>query len=126
MNVPTDRRYTEHDEWFLTEGDLLVIGITDFAQDALGDLVHVELPDVGKKLSNGDVACEVESVKAVAEVYSPVDGTIAEVNAAVGDDAEIVNRDPYGAGWILKIRVAPGTDLSHLLDAGAYGRKIGG
>ena len=124
MNIPNDRKYTDHDEWAQIDGDVLTLGITDFAQDALGELVHIELPEVGDSLEAGDAACEVESVKAVAEVFSPVGGEIIEVNEALDGEEETVNNDPYGAGWLVKIRVSDG-DLSGCLDADAYAQKIG-
>lgn len=125
MNIPANLRYTDHDEWFLLDGDVCTVGITDFAQDALGDLVHVELPKVGAKFAVGAAVCEVESVKAVAEVYTSVAGEIVAVNSAVEDDAETVNKDPYGAGWLFKIKVADTSALSALHDAAAYQKKIG-
>lgn len=120
MQYPGELKYTQHDEWARIEGDILVLGISDFAQDALGELVHVELPDVGRAVSAGDAICEVESVKAVAEVYSPVDGEVVEVNGALDGQEEAVNRDPYGAGWLVKIRIADAAQLSNLLDAASY------
>ena len=122
MKIPADLKYTDHDEWVRVEGDTLVVGITDYAQDQLGELVHVELPKVGKAVKAGDVVCEVESVKAVAEIYSPADGTVTEVNTALEDGAEQINRDPY-ASWIYKLRVA--APPAGLLDAAAYQAKVG-
>ena len=124
MNVPEHLHYTEHDEWIRVEGDVIVIGITDHAQDALGELVHVELPEVGDSFEAAAAVCEVESVKAVAEVYTPVAGEVIEVNEEVGDEAERINEDPYGAGWLVKLRVSEAP--SGLLDAAAYRDKIGG
>ena len=121
MNIPRDRQYTDHDEWVRTEGDLLVVGISDYAQDQLGELVHVELPAVGKKVRAGEVVCEVESVKAVAEIYAPATGEVAEVNTALEDAAESINSDPYGS-WIYKLRVA--SPPAGLLDAAAYESKV--
>ena len=111
MNIPSDLKYTDHDEWIRSEGNVLTIGISDFAQDQLGEIVHVELPEVGTTLSAGDAACEVESVKAVAEVYTPVAGTIVAVNEALEDAAESINE-------------ATGT-ASGLMDAAAYTAKVG-
>ena len=122
MNVPSDLQYTEHDEWIRTEGTVLVIGISDFAQDQLGEIVHVELPDVGKQLKAGDAACEVESVKAVAEVFTPVSGRIVAVNSDLEDDAAAVNSDPYGS-WLFKIEATSAPE--GLMDAASYGAKIG-
>jgi glycine cleavage system H protein len=120
MQYPGELKYTQHDEWARIEGDILVLGISDFAQDALGELVHVELPEVGRAVSAGDAICEVESVKAVAEVYTPVDGEVVEVNGALDGQEETINRDPYGAGWLVKIRIADAAQLSSLLDAASY------
>jgi glycine cleavage system H protein len=124
MKVPSDLRYTEHDEWVRLEGGVATIGVTDYAQDQLGDLVHIELAKVGKALRVGDAACEVESVKAVAEVFSPVAGTIVAANADLEDAAERINEDPY-ENWLFKVQVAEGTSLDHLMDASTYLAKIG-
>jgi glycine cleavage system H protein len=124
MNVPTDIRYTNHDEWVRVEDETITIGLTDYAQDALGELVHVEFPDVGDTIDRGDPVCEVESVKAVAEVYSPIDGEIIEINEAIEDEAEIINSDPYGEGWLVKMRIINGDGLGELIDAAAYSEKI--
>jgi glycine cleavage system H protein len=122
MNVPAALQYTSHDEWVKVEGDLVTVGITDYAQDQLGELVHVELPAVGKKVAAGAVVCEVESVKAVAEIYSPAAGEVVAVNEALEDGAEAINKDPYGS-WIyqLKVSAAP----AGLLSAADYQKKIG-
>ena len=122
MKIPENLKYTDHDEWVRIEGDTIVVGITDFAQDQLGEIVHVELPSVGKKVDHGKVVCEVESVKAVAEIYAPVAGEVVEVNEALEDAAEQINSDPYGA-WIYKLKVS-GTPTG-LLDPAAYKAKIG-
>tara|TARA_Y100000589_G_C26761364_1_gene469927 strand:- start:86 stop:466 length:381 start_codon:yes stop_codon:yes gene_type:complete len=123
MKFPSDRKYTSHDEWAILEDGVLTLGISDFAQDALGELVHIELPEVGDTLEAGEAACEVESVKAVAEVYSPVDGEVVAVNESLDGEEETVNSDPYDAGWLVKIRVTGG-DLSDCMDADAYRTKI--
>ncbi len=124
MNFPADLKYTDHDEWIRVDGDVLTIGISDYAQDALGELVHVELPEVGATVAAGDAVCEVESVKAVAEVYTPVGGEIVAVNDALDGDEEKVNEDPYGAGWLFKIRADDLAPLAALLDVAAYEKKI--
>ena len=124
MKVPADLKYTVHDEWVRVEGDALVVGITDFAQDALGELVHVELPDVGKRFKAGDEMCEVESVKAVAAVYAPVDGEIVETNMDLDGGEDAVNDDPYGAGWLVKLKASNPAGLGALMDSGAYQTKI--
>jgi glycine cleavage system H protein len=122
MKVPDNLMYTSHDEWVRIDGDTIVVGISDFAQDQLGELVHVELPAVGKRVKAGDVVCEVESVKAVAEIYSPAGGEVVAVNEVLEDAAEQLNKDPYGS-WIYKLKVdaAP----AGLMDAAAYRAKIG-
>jgi glycine cleavage system H protein len=123
MKVPADLKYTVHDEWVRVEGDTLVVGITDFAQDALGELVHVELPDVGKRFKAGEEMCEVESVKAVAAVYAPVDCEVTEVNVDLDGGEDAVNDDPYGAGWLVKVKVTNPAGTAALLDASAYEQK---
>jgi glycine cleavage system H protein len=125
MNFPDTLRYTAHDEWILVEGDTITVGISDFAQDALGDLVYVELPEVGSEVAAGDAVCEVESTKATAEIYSPVAGEIVAVNSALSDAAETINEDPYGKGWIFKVKVSDASGLASLLDVTAYKAKIG-
>ncbi len=124
MNFPADLRYTAHDEWCRLEGDVLVLGISDFAQDALGELVHIEFPDVGKVFAAGDEAAEVESVKAVAPVYSPVAGTVVAVNSALDGNEGDINSKPY-ASWLFKIKVADVSSVAAAtLDAAAYQAKI--
>lgn len=124
MSLPADLKYTDHDEWIRVEGNTIVLGITDFAQDALGELVHIELPEVGATFDAGDAVAEVESVKAVAEVYTPVGGTIVAVNEDLDGDEETVNKDPYGKGWLFKLEFTDGAPLAKLLDASAYQTKI--
>jgi len=124
MNFPSELKYTEHDEWVHIDGDLLTVGITDYAQDALGDLVHVELPGAGEHFTAGDVLCEVESVKAVAEVYAPADGEVVEVNEGLDGEEEIVNEDPYGEGWLVRMKVDDPAQLDGLMDAAAYEEKV--
>jgi len=122
MNVPDELLYTSHDEWIRREGGEIVVGITDFAQDQLGELVHVELPAVGAYVAAGAAVCEVESVKAVAEVYTPVGGEIVAVNAELDGDEGKINSDPYGS-WLFRLKVSDG-DLEGLMDAAAYRAKI--
>ena len=117
MNFPTDLKYSKSHEWVKMEGDVAVIGITDFAQDALGDVVFVNLPAVGDAVTAGDAFGDVESVKAVSDLVSPVSGEIVEVNEEVADASEVLNSDPYGA-WIIKVSGI--TDTEELLDAAAY------
>ncbi len=124
MTVPANLRYTAHDEWIAVDGDVVTLGITDFAQDQLGELVHIELPAVGSTYAAGAAVCEVESVKAVAEVYTPVGGEIIEVNADLDGDEGQINADAYGA-WLVRIKVSDASGLDGLMDAAAYSAKIG-
>ena len=119
MNVPEDLLYTADHEWVRVEGDRARVGITDFAQDALGDVVYVGLPDVGAEVTAGGVCGEVESTKSVSEIYAPIAGKVVEVNAAVSDNPETVNADPYGDGWMFVIEAAS-NDTGHLLSPAAY------
>jgi glycine cleavage system H protein len=120
MNIPDDLRYSAEHEWVRTEGGRVRVGITDYAQDALGDIVYVELPAVGTELAVGAKLGEVESTKSVSEIYSPVAGTIAAVNDALSDSPEKINADPYGEGWIAELELADTGGLGALLDAAAY------
>lgn len=113
-------KYTEDHEWIRVEGDIAVVGITQHAQDALGDVVFVELPEVGRTYAQKDVAGVVESVKAAADVYMPVSGEITEVNEALRDNPSLANSDPLGAGWFFKLRLAEPSQIDALLDAAAY------
>jgi glycine cleavage system H protein len=122
MLIPDDLRYSSSHEWCRVDGDVATIGITDFAQDQLGDVVFIELPAVGTAVSSPDVPCgAIESVKAAGDLFSPVTGEVVEVNAALDHSQEAVNRDPYGAGWLLKVRLANPAEIEGLLDAAAYG-----
>jgi len=123
--VPSDRRYTKDHEWVRVEGDTATIGITDFAQGELGDIVYVEPPEKGKTVAAGDVLGTIESVKAVSELYAPVGGTVVESNAALAQAPETLNRDPHGTGWICKLKVASPAEADALLDAAAYAALIG-
>jgi len=118
-------KYTKEHEWVRVEGDIGTVGITDHAQEQLGDLVFIELPAVGKTIAKGDEAAVVESVKAASEVYAPVGGEVVEVNAALGDDPAKVNADAMGGGWFFKIRIADPAELDALLDEAAY-RELAG
>ncbi len=117
-NIPADLRYSKSDEWVRSEGDELVIGISDYAQDALGDIVYLELPEVGATLNPGDSFGAIESVKASSDLYAPVGGEVVAVNSALEGDQEPINKDPYGAGWLIRLR--PSGDTEELLDAAAY------
>lgn len=119
-NVPADLKYTKTHEWVRLDGDLATIGITDFAQSELGDIVYVDLPTPGRALHEGETLGSVESVKTVSDMYAPIAGTVSEVNEALGSQTELVNSDPYGKGWMLKIRVNNPSDIAGLLDANAY------
>ncbi|MCY4540151.1 MAG: glycine cleavage system protein GcvH [Chloroflexi bacterium] len=118
--VPAELRYAETDEWFAVDGDVVTIGITDYAQDQLNDIVYVEFKDAGDSVDAGESFGEVESVKAASELYSAVAGEIIEVNTALEDSPEIVNADPFGAGWMVKIRTADLSALADMMDATAY------
>ncbi len=119
-NTPAELRYAKSDEWFALNGNVVSIGITDYAQDQLNDIVYVEFRDVGEQLSAGDSFGEVESVKAASELYSEVSGEIIDVNTQLEEEPEVVNADPYGAGWMVKVRVADASRLDALMDAAAY------
>jgi glycine cleavage system H protein len=120
MSYPTDRLYSKDHEWVLVEGDVATIGITRHAQDALGEIVHVELPAVGKSFSKGASAAEVESVKAVSDVYAPVGGTVVAVNDGLDGNEGTVNSDPHAGGWLFKLKLANPAELEGLLNADAY------
>ncbi len=114
------RRYTEDHEWVLLEGGTVSVGISDHAQEQLGDVVYVELPEEGAKLAVGDQAATVESVKAASEIYAPVAGEVVEVNGALSDDPSLVNSDPFGNGWFFKIKIADTDAVAKLMDENAY------
>ena len=120
MDVPEDLRYSTDHEWARQEDGRLRVGITDYARDALGDIVFVSLPEVGATLDAGGAAGEVESTKAVSEIYTPVAGTIAEINSALGEDPEVLNDAPYGDGWLFVIEPSDKSAFDQLLDAAAY------
>jgi glycine cleavage system H protein len=117
---PLDYLYSREHEWVRVDGDVAVLGITEFAQEELGEVVFVELPEVGQVFNTGDELGSIESVKAVAEVYTPVAGEIVEVNDAVVDDPELLNDDPHGEGWLVKIRYSSASDLKELMSAEKY------
>ena len=119
-SVPDDRRYTDDHEWAQPVDDGLRSGISDYAQDALGDVVYVKLPEVGADVSKGDAFSEVESTKSVSEVYAPVTGSVVAVNEVLGDDPGLLNTDPYGEGWICVVRPADAEAYDSLLDADGY------
>lgn len=120
MNTPQDLHYAKSDEWVRIEGDIATIGISDYAQDALNDIVYVELPSVGDSFKKGDSFGSVESVKAASDLYTSVSGTVTEVNSDLEDSPELINSDPFGKGWIVKLKLDGAPDLSDLMDASAY------
>ena len=118
--TPTELKYADTDEWFAVDGDVITIGITDYAQDQLNDIVYVEFKDAGDSVDAGDSFGEVESVKAASELYSALPGEIIEVNTDLEDEPEVINADPFGAGWMVKIKAADLQALDGLMDAAAY------
>ena len=126
MDIPESLRYSTDHEWARAEDGRVRIGITDYAQDALGDVVYVDLPEVGQKVAQGDSCAEVESTKSVSEIYAPVAGTVVEVNGELGDNPDRLNEDPYGEGWICVIEVEDSSQLDSLLDAEGYRALIEG
>lgn len=125
MNVPENLRYATSHEWILVEGDTGTVGITDHAQAELTDIVFAEPPAIGKTVKSGDIAAVVESVKAASDIYTPVSGEVVERNEAIEADPSLLNTDPFGAGWIFKIRLANPADLESLQDFAAYRAQIG-
>lgn len=124
MNFPENLRYTKDHEWISLEGNVATIGITDFAQRELGDIVYVDINTVGKTLNAEEVFGTVEAVKTVSDLFLPVAGTIAEVNSALNDNPEAVNNDPYGEGWMVKVTVTNPADVEALMDAAAYSASV--
>jgi glycine cleavage system H protein len=120
MDYPTNLKYAENHEWTRTEGSMVTMGISDFAQDALGDIVFVEVPEVGRQVTAGESIAEVESTKSVSDVYAPVSGTVVEVNTALEDTPELVNSDPFGEGWFAVIEASDLSELDNLMDVDAY------
>jgi len=125
MNIPANLRYTADHEWALQDGEYLVIGITDFAQGELGDIVYVSIPNLDKQLSANDSFGEVEAVKAVSELFMPVAGTIVAVNELLEQSPDLVNNDPYGEGWMIRVKPDNLADFEALLDAAAYKELVG-
>ncbi|MDI9640884.1 glycine cleavage system protein GcvH [Kamptonema cortianum] len=124
MNIPTDLKYTKSHEWIRLEGDLATVGITDHAQSELGDIVFVDLPNAGRALTAGDSFGTVESVKTVSDLYSPIDGEVVEVNSLLGAQSELVNSDPYGDGWLVKVRLSDAGQMDSLLSPEAYSASL--
>jgi glycine cleavage system H protein len=120
MNIPDDLRYSREHEWVRVTGNIARVGISDFAQDSLGDVVFVQLPDVGLDVVAGASVSEIESTKSVSDVYVPVSGVVTAVNEALGEHPELVNQDPYGAGWMFDIELSDAGEVDALMDAAAY------
>jgi glycine cleavage system H protein len=125
MTYPGNFRYTKEHEWVRLEGDTATIGITFHAQHELGDIVYVDLPKVGAKIETGKTFGSVESVKAVSDIYAPIDGEVIEINETLASAPEKLNEDPHGAAWLIKVRVGKGTDLGNLLSAADYEKYAG-
>ena len=125
MNVPANLKYTKDHEWVLVEGKEATVGITDFAQRELGDIVFIEIETMGEKLGHGEVFGTVEAVKTVSDLFMPLSGTVTMKNAELDDAAELVNSDPYGKGWMIKVAIDDASEVGALLDAGAYMKLIG-
>ncbi len=125
MNVPKDLKYSNDHEWLRVEGDEAYIGITDFAQNELGDIVFVEVDTIGDEMDKDEVFGTIEAVKTVSDLLLPVSGTILELNEKLEDEPELINKDPYGDGWIIKIKISNAAEADSLLDAEAYGNLIG-
>lgn len=124
--VPGDRKYTQEHEWIMVDGGNGTVGVTEFAAHELGDIVFVELPSVGSTFKQGDAVGTIESVKAVADLYLPVSGEVVAVNDAVSGSPELLNSDPFGQGWLVKVKLSAPAELDALLDAAAYGELLGG
>ena len=125
MNFPENLKYTRDHEWIKVEGNIGIIGITDHAQSELGDVVFVELPSIGKTLKAHDAFGTIEAVKAVSDLYAPVSGSVIEINKDLEKTPEIVNKDPYGAGWMVKVQLSDPSELATLIDAAGYKALIG-
>ncbi len=126
MNVPADLKYTKDHEWIKLEGDIVTVGITDFAQGELGDIVYVEIETLNDSLDAEEVFGSVEAVKTVSDLFMPVSGEVVEINEALEDSPETVNEDPYGAGWMVKVQCSDLTQIESLLDAEAYQTLVTG
>ncbi len=125
MNIPDDLLYTEEHEWVRVEDNEAVVGITDYAQSELGDVVYVELPEVGSRTKQMEPFGTIEAVKAVSDLYAPLSGKVVEINEALADNPELVNKDPYGEGWMIRIEMEDPSELDNLLDADSYRNLIG-
>lgn len=125
MNIPEDLRYTRDHEWVLLDDGIVIVGITDFAQTELGDIVYVELPTVGSDVKATETFGNVESVKSVSDLYSPINGVVADINTRLGDSPELVNSDPYGEGWLVRIEPKDVGEVDQLLTSNEYSDYIG-
>ncbi|MBC7864402.1 MAG: glycine cleavage system protein GcvH [Bacteroidia bacterium] len=125
MNFPDNLKYTKDHEWVLLDGNLATIGITAFAAGELGDIVYVDVNTIGEVIGEGDVFGTIEAVKTVSDLFMPISGEVIELNPAIDANPEIVNKDPYGEGWIIKAAIAEGTEMSHLMSAEDYKKLIG-
>jgi len=125
MNIPSDLKYTKDHEWIRIDGTEATIGITDFAQHELGDIVYVDIPSLGEEISKESVFGTVEAVKTVSDLFMPLTGQVKEMNTGIDQNPESVNKDPYGAGWMIKITITHPNEIEHLLDAQAYKALIG-
>ncbi len=125
MNTPSELKYTKDHEWVKVEGDIAIIGITDYAQGELGDIVFVDVDTVDEDLNEGDVFGSVEAVKTVSDLFLPIQGTVLEVNAELEDQPELLNTDPYGKGWIIKLKISDSADFAKLLSAEEYQEVVG-
>ncbi len=124
MNIPVDLKYTEDHEWIRVEGDVAIVGVTDFAQGELGDVVFVEIETEGEELDKGETFGTVEAVKTVSDLFMPVGGEVAEFNEALADEPELINNDPYGKGWMIKIKIADNSELDALISAEEYQKLL--
>ncbi len=124
MNIPVDLKYTEDHEWIRVEGDIAVVGVTDFAQGELGDVVFVEIETEGEELDKGETFGTVEAVKTVSDLFMPVGGEVAEFNEALADEPELINKDPYGKGWMIKIKIVDNNELDALISAEEYQKLL--
>ncbi|MEA4974409.1 MAG: glycine cleavage system protein GcvH [Paludibacter sp.] len=125
MNIPAELKYTKEHEWIRVEGEVAYVGITDYAQNELGEIVYIEIETIGETLAEGEVFGTVEAVKTVSELFMPVSGEVLELNSALENEPELVNNDPYGAGWMVKLGIADAAQLDNLLSAEDYAALVG-
>ncbi len=125
MNVPAELKYTKEHEWIRVEGDVAFVGITEYAQSELGEIIYIEVETVGENIASGEVFGTVEAVKTVSELFMPVDGEVLELNSALEDAPELVNNDPYGEGWMVKVALSDPSQIENLLSASEYEALIG-